>query len=73
MAFFTFFHRLSSVTMGMGIGHYPMTPNVVIQNSTEEDVMRRSSRGRVEALTDDPAKVQIFILINSQNVSLNSD
>ena len=58
--------------MGMGIGHYPMTPNVVIQNSTEEDVMRRSSRGRVEALTDDPAKVRIFIVINSQIVSLNS-
>ena len=46
--------------MGMGIGHYPMTPNVVIQNSTEEDVMRRSSRGRVEALTDDPAKVRLL-------------
>ena len=52
--------RLSSVTMGMG--HYPMTPNVVIQNSTEEDVMRRSSRGRVDALTDDPAKVFTYIL-----------
>ena len=48
--------------MTMGMGHYPMTPNVVIQNSTEEDVMRRSSRGRVDALTDDPAKVFAYIL-----------
>lgn len=35
------------------MGHYPH-----MTNATEEDVMRRSSRGRVEALNDDPAKVK---------------
>ncbi len=53
--------RLSSVTMGLSHHYAALTPpSVVIQNSAgpDEDVMRRSSRGRVEALTDDPAKVR---------------
>ena len=47
-----------------GARGYPVTPNVVIQNPSEEELMeqevlrRREQRGREAALNDDPTKVR---------------
>ena len=56
-----FMYLLFCRQTGSSLGHYPLTPNVVIQNSgdnkTEEDVIRRAQRGREHALEDDDTKV----------------
>ncbi len=43
--------------------HYPLTPNVVIQNANEleTDILVRQQRGREAALLDDPTKVAMVM------------